>query len=75
MAVLIRVNGYDTKEAAQNSAATAKITWQSFWNGGPDGPISQSWNVHGWPTRYLIDHRATIVGKIGTSDEDDRLIE
>jgi hypothetical protein len=40
MAVLIRVNGDDTKEAAQNSAATAKIKWRSFRNGGPDGPIS-----------------------------------
>jgi hypothetical protein len=69
MAVLKRVNGDDTKEAAQNSAATARITWRSFRNGGPDGPISQSWNVHRWPTLYLIDHRGTIVGKIGTSDE------
>ncbi len=57
MAVLIRVSGDDTKEVAQNSAATAKITWQSLRNGGPAGPISQSWNVHGWPTLYLIDHR------------------
>ncbi len=50
MALLIRVNGDDTKEPAQNSAATARITWRSFRNGGPDGPISQSWDVHGWLT-------------------------
>ena len=39
-----------------------QITWRSFWNGpmGTGGPISTEWNVHGWPTLYIIDHKGVI---------------
>ena len=39
-----------------------QITWRSFWNGkdGTSGPISTAWNVRGWPTLYLIDHKGVI---------------
>ena len=39
-----------------------KITWRSFWNGkeGTGGPISTEWNVHGWPTLFVIDHKGVI---------------
>jgi thiol-disulfide isomerase/thioredoxin len=73
--VLIGVNGDETNEAAEKAAATARITWLSVRDGGPIGPISQAWNVHGWPTFYLIDHRGMIVNKIGLSDADERLID
>ena len=38
------------------------ITWRSFWNGkgGTTGPHSARWNVRGWPTLYLIDHKGVI---------------
>jgi hypothetical protein len=38
------------------------ITWRSFWNGpdGTRGPISKAWNVRGWPTLYIIDHKGVI---------------
>ena len=38
-----------------------EITWRSFWNGGSTGgPISTEWNVQGWPTLYVIDHKGVI---------------
>ena len=39
-----------------------QITWRSFWNGpkGADGPISRAWNVRGWPTVYVLDHKGVI---------------
>jgi len=38
------------------------ITWRSFWNGpeGGAGPIARAWNIQGWPTLYLIDHKGII---------------
>ena len=38
------------------------VTWRSFWNGpkGTSGPISTTWNVHGWPTLYFLDHKGVI---------------
>ncbi len=38
------------------------ITWRSFWNGreGTLGPIASRWNVQGWPTIYVLDHKGVI---------------
>jgi hypothetical protein len=34
-----------------------EITWRSWWDGGSTGgPIASEWNVHGWPTLYLVDY-------------------
>ena len=39
-----------------------QITWRSFWNGpeGTRGPISAEWNVRGWPTIFVLDHKGVI---------------
>jgi hypothetical protein len=56
-----------------------EITWRSFWNGekGTGGPISEEWNVHGWPTLYIIDHKGVIrhkyVGSPGDKVLDDAI--
>jgi hypothetical protein len=61
-----------------------QITWRSFWNGpmGTGGPISAEWNVRGWPTLFLIDHKGVIRHRfLGTPGEQaldaaiDRLVE
>jgi thiol-disulfide isomerase/thioredoxin len=59
--VLLGVNG-DKDVAHAKKVATAKgITWRSFID-QPDGrgTISKAWNVRGWPTLYLIDHKGII---------------
>ena len=35
------------------------ITWRSFCE-GPKRDISKAWNVRGWPTLHLIDHKGVI---------------
>jgi len=52
-----------------------KITWRSFWNGkdGTGGPISTEWNVHGWPTLFIIDHKGVIRHKYLGSPGDEKL--
>ena len=59
---LIGVNS--DKDLAEVKKLNAKdnITWRSFWNGkeGTGGPISTAWNVHGWPTIYVLDPKGVI---------------
>ena len=54
---LIGVNSDADREDCKKKNEEAEITWRSFWNGpeGTSGPISKTWNVHGWPTIYVID--------------------
>jgi hypothetical protein len=58
--VLLGVNGDDDLAKAKEVSAKEGITWRSFWNGGPHGPISLKWGVSGWPTVYLIDAHGII---------------
>ncbi len=38
-----------------------KKTWRSWWDGGePGGPIATKWNISGWPTIYVLDHKGVI---------------
>ena len=64
-------SGYARKAVKDN-----RISWRSFWDGGdPQGPIASRWNVTGWPTMYLIDHKGRIVGSVWQGKELDALIE
>jgi hypothetical protein len=59
---LIGVNSDMNKEELKKVLEEEKITWRSFWNGpqGTGGPISKKWNVHGWPTIYVLDQKGVI---------------
>lgn len=59
---LIGVNGDpelndDVKQIIQEK----KITWRSFKNQQKDSPpMSETWEIGGWPTIYVIDHKGII---------------
>jgi hypothetical protein len=59
---LIGVNSDRDLTALKKRLEEEKITWRSFWNGpeGTGGRISARWNVSGWPTIYVLDHKGVI---------------
>jgi hypothetical protein len=58
---LIGVNSDKDKAELKKAMEKEHITWRSFWNGGStSGPISRAWNVHGWPTLYILDDKGTV---------------
>ena len=57
---LVGVNGDSQKDAAKHAVSDQKMFWQSFWNGGSEGGIPGTWNVHGWPTVYILDSKGTV---------------
>src|SRR5690349_5751497 len=73
---LVGVNSDQNLEELKKVLEEEKITWRSFWNGkqGTRGPISTEWNVHGWPTLYVIDHKGVIRHKwIGSPDPPEKM--
>jgi hypothetical protein len=59
--VLLGVNSDSSREIVKEAKAKENLTWRSFWNGGSTGgPISRAWNVQGWPTLFIIDHKGVI---------------
>ncbi len=68
---IIGINSDKDLVALKDVRAKENITWRSFWNGpeGTGGPISAAWNVHGWPTLYILDAKGVIRYKAVGGDE------
>jgi hypothetical protein len=59
--VLLGINSDRTREELKKAIADEKMTWRSWWDGGgTQGPIASKFNIHGWPTLYLLDHKGVI---------------
>ena len=58
---LLGINSDTDREKTKQVLEEKNLTWRSWWNGGGTrGPISTRWNVKGWPTIYVLDHKGTI---------------
>lgn len=45
----------------RREAESGEITWRCWWEpGGAHGPIPEAWNVRGYPTVYILDHKGFI---------------
>ena len=75
--VLLGVNSDQELETVKEAVVDESLGWRHFWNGpkGTNGPISNQWNVEGWPTVYLIDENGIIRYKEVLGKEIDRGIE
>jgi len=58
--VLVGVNSDRDKADFKTTAATEEVTWPCFYDESTGGPIATAWNVHGWPTIYVIDAKGVI---------------
>jgi peroxiredoxin len=57
--VLLGVNSDETMGAFRKVNEEEQISWRSWWDGEND-LISTTWNVHKWPTLYIIDRKGVI---------------
>ncbi len=57
---LLGINSDPDKEELRKALEKEQITWRSWWDKTTSGPIAKSWNVHGWPTTYVLDHKGVI---------------
>jgi thiol-disulfide isomerase/thioredoxin len=72
---LVGVNTDLTREKGTAGVEKEKISWPSFWD-GHGGPIADTWNVHAFPTAYLLDDLGVIRWKDnGHSERFDRVLE
>jgi peroxiredoxin len=57
---LIGVNSDSNEATLKKAVADEKITWPSFRDGAPPGPIATAWNVRSWPAVYVLDPQGVI---------------
>lgn len=61
--VILGINNNDRREVLNELHAKGEITWRCWWDGdrldGP-GPITTRWNIQGYPSFIILDHRGVI---------------
>jgi len=57
---LVGVNSDRDKADFKTQAAKEEVTWPCFYDESTSGPIATAWNIHGWPTIYVIDAKGVI---------------
>jgi hypothetical protein len=57
---LLGVNSDEDRGALKKVIEKEQITWRSWWDRSTQGPIARKWNVHGWPTVYVLDDKGVI---------------
>ncbi len=74
---LLGVNSDRDLDKLRGVVKEKELTWRSFWNGpeGTGGPISSLWNVRGWPTIYIVDHKGVIRDKNKRGEDLDKVLE
>jgi AhpC/TSA family len=55
---LLGINSDPDKAEFKKAMEKEQITWRSWWD--KNGPIASAWNVHFWPTIYVLDHKGII---------------
>lgn len=57
---LIGVNSDKDRDALKQQLAKEGMTWRHFYDQSISGPIATAWNIHGWPTTYILDQNGVI---------------
>lgn len=57
---LIGINSDGDRSVLQKILKEQNITWRQAVDGSTEGPIATSWNIHGWPTIYILDSKGVI---------------
>lgn len=60
---LVGINSDGGRSALQKVIKEQKLNYRSAVDGDTSGPIATAWNVHGWPTVYVIDGKGVIRNK------------
>jgi peroxiredoxin len=74
--VLIGINSDADRTELKKAMEKENITWRSWWDGGStNGPIAKKWNVHSWPTIYVLDDKGIIRFKNVRGESMDKAVD
>ncbi|HEV3443040.1 MAG TPA: TlpA disulfide reductase family protein [Gemmataceae bacterium] len=72
---LLGINSDPQKDKLKEAMEKEQITWRSWWDKTTSGPIATEWNVHAWPTIYVLDQKGVIRAKNVRGEVMDKLVD
>src|SRR5271156_4422275 len=71
--VILGVNSDTDQKSLKEALEKEHITWRSFYDQSTQGPIAKRWNIHGWPTLFVLDTKGVIRHRFLGSPGDEAL--
>jgi hypothetical protein len=72
---LIGINSDGDRSVVQKILKENEITWRNAVDGSTSGKLASAWNVHGWPTIYIIDSKGIIRARNLRGEELEKKVE
>jgi hypothetical protein len=63
---LLGINSDPNRQEVEQRLPQEQVSWRSWWDSSPDGPIARRWRVNAWPAFFLVDAKGTIRYKSDT---------
>jgi hypothetical protein len=57
---LLGINSDGDRSVVKPRMDKENVTWRQFMDGTTSGPIATKWNIRGWPTIFVLDHKGVI---------------
>jgi hypothetical protein len=57
---LVGINSDGDADTVKKILKDRELTWRQAIDGSTSGPLATKWNVHSWPTIYVIDAKGVI---------------
>lgn len=57
---LIGINSDGDRSVVNKILKEQNITWRNIVDGSTQGKLATDWNVHGWPTIFVLDGKGKI---------------
>jgi hypothetical protein len=72
---LLGINSDQDREQLKKTLVAENITWRSWYDKSTDGPIASQWNIQGWPTIFVLDHKGVIRYRDVRGEEMDQAVD
>ncbi len=72
---LLEINSDDDPEAVRRTMRKEGLTWRCCFDGGKEGSIHRGWDVHRWPTIFVLDRQGVLRFKDLRGPMLDRVVE
>ena len=72
---LLGINSDQSRDHVKEARARENLTWPSWFDGSTSGPIATMWDVHAWPTIYVLDAKGVIREKDVRGEELDKAVD
>jgi hypothetical protein len=72
---LLGINSDGDAKTVKEILKKHEITWRQAIDGTTSGPLATKWNVHGWPTIYVLDAKGVIRYRDVREEEMDKAVD